>query len=447
MDSQKAGFWSWGYNGYGQLGDGTTANIAFPKHVFETDGIYFKSVAAGAHYSLAVTEDGRVFAWGYNTYGQLGDGTTTDKHSPTLVVVGLEGSKVKSVSAGGYYGHSLAVTEDGEVFAWGYNGYGQLGDGTTTNNDSPVQILDFKSLKLRIIAVAAGENHSMALTSDGQVWVWGINNYNQLGDGTTTNYQRPVVVRGLEEVMAIAAGRNHCLALLNNGKVFGWGNNSTNQITETGYGATVKTPKEIEMLDGKNICAIFSSCQADHNFALSSSGTVWSWGDNNYGQASDHDIAPGTPVSSPNKVEGLEGIGFAAAGEGHSLVTSMKRGATVQVLNAKTEWMPMEMRVETGETLIIEATGRWKVDSEPDTCWVTADGFADTPWSGTALEKANLGSLIGRIDLQEPFFVGSHYEEECQKSGWLYLQMNDCPGAGMADNEGELEIRIQKVNR
>jgi alpha-tubulin suppressor-like RCC1 family protein len=494
MDSQKAGLYSWGLNNYGQLGDGTTANIAFTKHIFEEKGICINSVSAGLSFSLAVTDNGQVFAWGYNENGQLGDGTTANRYVPVSVVSGSKirmvsagrhhslavtedgdvlawgcnehgrlgdgtmanrylpisvtsgiGSKVKTVSAGGH--HSLTVTENGEVFSWGYNAYGQRGDGTTTDKPDPLQIRDFSFLKLKIVAVAAGGNHSMALTDKGQVWVWGYNGCGQLGDGTTTNYHRPVVVRGLEGVIAIAAGDNHCLALLDDGRVFGWGDNRKSQITEPGYGSTVKTPMAIAVLDAKSICAIFSGSSSDHNFALSSTGTVWSWGNNSHGQASDRDIAAGTLVNAPNQVEGLEGIGFAAAGDYHSLVTSMNRSATVQLLNAKTEWMPMDVHVKSGETLIIDAKGQWKVASNPDTYFITANGFDGFSLEGTVLATANLGSLVGRIGLNgRPFFVGSHFDLKCQESGRLYLQMNDFPGTGMADNEGQLEISMKKVS-
>jgi alpha-tubulin suppressor-like RCC1 family protein len=490
MDSQKAGFWSWGYNGYGQLGNGTNTNTPAPEQTFENADI--ESVAAGDNHSLVLTEDGDVFAFGDNSYGQLGDGTRTRRTAPVKVSLGV---KAKAVSTGNSHSlaavkedqggvmswglnnngqlgdgtttqridpvflldkvlcrtvsagdnHSLALTENGEVFSWGLNNNGQLGDGTTTRSLVPLKIKDFVDLKLSIIAIAAGGNHSMALTSEGRVWVWGDNNYGQLGDETKTDRSRPVVVRGLEGVVAIAAGQNHCLALLDDGRVFGWGYNNYNQVAEKEHGTTILTPVEITVLDTKGICAIFSGSKSDHSFAVASDGTVWSWGQNNYGQASDSDINGGT-ISVPKQVEGLEGIGSAAAGLGHSLATSRKRGAIVQVLDATTEWMPMDVHVEAGETWTIDAAGQWKVNKE-DSYSTDANGFDNYTVQGTALETANLGSLIGRIGLNgTPFFVGMHFEQVIEESGTLYLQMNDTPGYGMADNEGELEISMQKVN-
>ena len=143
------------------------------------------SVAAGYGHSLALTESGEVWAWGNNWYGQLGDGTTTDRYTPVLVE-GL--GDVVSIAAG--YGHSLAFTESGEVWAWGDNGYGQLGDGTTTDRSIPVLVEGLGD----VVSIAAGYYHSLALTASGEAWSWGNNYYGQLGDGTTTDHYTPVQV-------------------------------------------------------------------------------------------------------------------------------------------------------------------------------------------------------------------------------------------------------------
>ncbi|WP_373331530.1 RCC1 domain-containing protein [Salmonirosea aquatica] len=184
-----------GFNGNGQLGDGTTTDKNSPVAVPGLTGV--RAVAAGGYHSLFLKEDGTVWATGFNGYGQLGDGTTTDKNSP-VAVPGLTG--VRAVAAG--QNHSLFLKEDGTVWATGFNGNGQLGDGTTTDKNSPVAVPGLTGVR----AVAAGGYHSLFLKEDGTVWATGINVYGQLGDGTTTDKNSPVQVPGLTGVRAVAAG-------------------------------------------------------------------------------------------------------------------------------------------------------------------------------------------------------------------------------------------------
>ena len=123
------------------------------------------------------------------------------------------------VAIAGGDSHSLALKSDGTVWAWGYNGCGQLGDGSTTNRLTPVQVSGLTG----VVAIAGGGSHSLALKSDGTVWAWGCNDYGQLGDGTTTNRLTPVQVSGLTGVVAIAGGGAHSLALKSDGTVWAWG--------------------------------------------------------------------------------------------------------------------------------------------------------------------------------------------------------------------------------
>jgi len=145
-------------------------------------------IAAGGHHTVSLKSDGTVWAWGYNGYGQLGDGTYTDS-SPPVQVYGLSG--VTAIAAG-YY-HTVSLKSDGTVWAWGSNDGGQLGDGTTTQRATPVQVIGMSG----ITTIAAGYWHTVSLKSDGTVWAWGSNGDGELGDGTTTDRYTPVQVRGL----------------------------------------------------------------------------------------------------------------------------------------------------------------------------------------------------------------------------------------------------------
>jgi alpha-tubulin suppressor-like RCC1 family protein len=152
-------------------------------------GTKVTAVAVGTLHSLALTSTGAVLAWGYNADGELGDGGTANSDVPVKVKLPA-GTKVTAVAAGGYY--SLAVTSTGAVYAWGYNTDGELGDGGTTNSDVPVKVK--LPVGTKVTAVAAGELHSLAVTSTGTVLAWGGNNFGQLGDGSYEGSDVPVHV-------------------------------------------------------------------------------------------------------------------------------------------------------------------------------------------------------------------------------------------------------------
>ena len=177
------------------------------------------SLTASAH-SL-VLNNGSAWAWGDNRDGQLGDGDTTDSSTP-LAVAGL--NKIISIAGGG--SHSLAVTADGKVWSWGANASGQLGTGTNSDSAKPLEIPNLSGIS----AVAAGEEHSLALSDDGKVWAWGENSSGQLGDGTTVNRNTPVQVELPTDIVAIAAGKVHSMALARDGTVWSWGGNYYGQL-------------------------------------------------------------------------------------------------------------------------------------------------------------------------------------------------------------------------
>ena len=147
-----------------------------------------------------------------HSYGQLGDGTTTDRSTP-VQVSGL--TNIAAIAGGG--NDTIALKNDGTVWAWGWNYFGQLGDGTTTDRSTPVQVWG------HVVAIAGGSEHTIALKDDGTVWAWGGNGFGQLGDGTTTDRSTPIQVTGLTNVVAIAGGEEHTIALKDDGTVWAWG--------------------------------------------------------------------------------------------------------------------------------------------------------------------------------------------------------------------------------
>ena len=296
---------AWGSNYFGQLGDGTTTDRATPVVVSGLTDV--KAVAAGETFSLALLNNGSVVAWGKNDWGQLGDGTSTDHLTPAPVS-GLT-SGVTAIAAGG--SHALALKSNGSVVAWGSNHFGQLGDGTNTDENTPVAV---SGLTSGVTAISAGSAHSLAIQSGGAV-AWGENAAGQLGDGTGNfaNSSLPVQVSGLTSgVTAVAAGGRHSLALLSTGSVRAWGSNLYGQL---GNGTTVfrsDTPQQVTGLTS-GVTAI--SAGGQHGLALKSDGTVVAWGKGFFGE-----LGSGTANSNvPVAVSGLSGVTAIAAGGSHNV--------------------------------------------------------------------------------------------------------------------------------
>ncbi|XP_014471626.1 PREDICTED: RCC1 and BTB domain-containing protein 1-like isoform X3 [Dinoponera quadriceps] len=183
--------YSWGHNGFCELGNGSTNQGLTPTPVnINLNGKHIVDIACGNHHSLALTEDGEVYAWGQNNCGQVGSGISTNQGSPRLVNSNLAGKKVICITCG--QASSMAVTENGEVYGWGYNGVGQLGIGNYVNQVNPVKVPGL--MGVRIVKVVCGHTHTLALTDEGMLYVWGGNSYGQLGTNNKTNACSPVML-------------------------------------------------------------------------------------------------------------------------------------------------------------------------------------------------------------------------------------------------------------
>jgi alpha-tubulin suppressor-like RCC1 family protein len=305
--------WAWGYNVYGQLGDGTTTKRNAPVQVSGLNSVI--AVAAGDEHSLALKGDGTVWAWGANgSEGRLGDGTSINRPSP-VQVTGL--TDVKAIGAG--FRHSLAIKNDGTVRAWGWNGYGQLGDGTLDNSRrTPVQTVGLGG----VAAVAGGYGHTIALLDDGSVWSWGRNINGQLGNGTTTDRATPAPIGGLVGVVDIAAGDYHNLAVLVDGTVRAWGLNSSGQLGD-GTLTQRATPGAVSGLaEVADLAAGLAQ-----SLAAKTDGTAWAWGDNRFGKLGDGTTVERRPA--PVRVSGAGNASAVAAGNEHSLaVVTVDLGPT-----------------------------------------------------------------------------------------------------------------------
>jgi hypothetical protein len=218
--------WCWGSNFYGQLGDGSTTNRTAPVQVsgHATD---WAAVAAGASHTCAVRTDHTLWCWGLNGNGEFGNGTTTD--SPVPVQVGGHTADWAAVAAG--TGNTCAVKTDHTLWCWGSDFYGQLGDGSTTNRTAPVQVSGHATDWAAVAAGAAGASHICAVRANGTLWCWGDNTYDQLGDGTTTGSPVPVQVSGhATDWAAVTAGGIHTCAVKTDHTLWCWGDNTYGQV-------------------------------------------------------------------------------------------------------------------------------------------------------------------------------------------------------------------------
>ena len=217
----------WGLGAYGQMGNGTNT-IHNYSPVAVTIGAVSKISAGGAYQICAITTLGAAYCWGADTWGQLGNGTPLADSNLPVQVTGLGNGTMSDIAGGGLF--TCGLTVGGGVKCWGYNGDGELGNNSTTNSPVPV---DVSGLSGGVSAIDAGDYHACALmAADGSVKCWGYNGYGQIGDGTSDNNRLvPVPVVGLDApAIAISAGGNHTCALLNDGTIQCWGDNSEGQI-------------------------------------------------------------------------------------------------------------------------------------------------------------------------------------------------------------------------
>jgi hypothetical protein len=267
-------------------------------------------VAAGAYHSLFLRKDGGVWAWGQNTAGQLGTGSTSTTPQPTPTKVnGLP--PIKALAAG--VAHSAALDVNGNVWVWGQNASGQAGLGTAGGTVLvPTKVSAFSNIQ----AIAANGGFTLALGADGRVWAWGQNASGQVGTGVTSaSVATPRVVAGLPTIRAIAVGLNHALALDTNGRVWGWGQNTSGQVGTGATSTTVLVPTRVANLPAARAIAAGSghSLVIDEQF-----GNVWAWGQNNFGQVGTG-TATTAPVLTPAAVSGLFAVPAISAGHFFSL--------------------------------------------------------------------------------------------------------------------------------
>jgi len=312
--------WAWGSNDYGQLGDGTTINRYYPVKVMDN----VIAVSASVTHTMAIRTDGSLWAWGSNEHGQLGNGTVTvygesqegtwgliednDQKAPIRIM-----ENVVAVSAGSR--HTMAIGIDGSLWAWGRNDYGQLGNGTITTYDSnfweiiednnqstPIRILS------NVVYVSAGQEHTMAIKADGNLWAWGSNRWGEIGNGIISPYDPELnPVKVMEDVIAVSASSTRTMAIRSDGSLWGWGSWGIGDGTGIGYGIIdLDRPNPVEIMEDM-VCV-------SGTMAIKADGSLWGWGSNSFGE-----IGDGTTITQYYPVRITEGIVSVSSGGFHTM--------------------------------------------------------------------------------------------------------------------------------
>jgi alpha-tubulin suppressor-like RCC1 family protein len=316
----------WGHGPQGQLGDNGTVTRYTPVQVLGIGGTgnlnNIIAVASGSYHTCSVANDGQTYCWGQNNVGQLGDQTITYRSVP-VKVVDINTANFTQISVG--YNNVCGVARE-RVYCYGYNTNGELGDGTTVGKPYPSQVVGLTGVK----QVSMGQNHGCALTKTGDVYCWGYNAWGQLGDNATNSRTNPVQVLGvggvgyLTNIVSISASNWHTCAVNTAGAVFCWGNNGNAQI---GDGTTTERRTPVQVLGENGVGNLSNIVSVStgywHTCALNSSGGVLCWGYNGYQQLGDNS---GAIKYYPTQVSGLSS-GVSAISAGHSNTCAIKNGA------------------------------------------------------------------------------------------------------------------------
>lgn len=269
--------WSTGLNDYGELGIGSYVNkSSFTQIGLDTN---WQTFSAGGIHTLALKTDGTLWSWGGNSEGQLGNNTMVDSNSPIQIGVATNWAMV---SAGGYY-FSAAIKTDGTLWTWGHDFYEELGNGPVLGQQLvPTQI----GIDTNWKTVSTGQYHSLALKTDGSLWAWGSNSYGALGDGTTTRRPVPIQIGSATDWDTIVAGSFASYAIKTDGTLWSWGYNDYGQL---GDGTTIHKSVPTQIGSDTNWKEV-SSKQGYYAIALKTDGSAWSWGLNMAGYLGDGTI-------------------------------------------------------------------------------------------------------------------------------------------------------------
>lgn len=299
--------WCWGRNSVGQLGDSTASATTVPVATFQMGWNAFTQLTAGALHTCAITSAGQAWCWGNNGDGRLGDGTTNLGLAPVQV---LQGSIVFTVLSAGD-AHTCGLDSSGQAYCWGNNSYGQIGDSTKTFASSPTAV--HQPAGVTFTRIASGARHTCGLTSGGQAYCWGYNGDGQLGIGSAVQSLIPAAVsQGGATYTAVFTEYQHTCALTSGGQAYCWGRNDFSQLGDSTL-VNRNTPVAVQQPGGLTFVSLTTGLS--HTCGLDGSGQEWCWGSNAKGQLG---IGSTTAQRVPSAVSQPAGVTFAAVSNGSS---------------------------------------------------------------------------------------------------------------------------------
>ncbi|KAL3696817.1 hypothetical protein R1sor_010893 [Riccia sorocarpa] len=354
--------YSWGWGDFGRLGHGNSSDLFIPHPIKALKGIEFKQIACGDSHCLAITTDGEVHSWGRNQNGQLGLGHNEDSLVPRKVVA-FEGIPVKMLAAGAE--HTAAVTECGKLYGWGWGRYGNLGLGDRNDRLVPGEVAPVNNEKFTL--VACGWRHTITVAESGNLYTFGWSKYGQLGHGDYLDHLVPHQVGGLKDkpIIQISGGWRHTVALDDAGRLYGWGWNKFGQVG-VGNNDDQPSPQLVKNLDGEKVKQV--SCGWRHTVCITEKGNVFSWGRGTSGQLGHGDAVD---RSLPKRIEALSADGLACQELKSSGTTSStashwispsERYAVVPVETVRSLSRNLHQNASVGESQVHSSDG-----SVPDT--------------------------------------------------------------------------------
>ncbi|KAL0643151.1 hypothetical protein Bca4012_041441 [Brassica carinata] len=288
--------YSWGWGDFGRLGHGNSSDLFTPLPIKALQGVRIKQIACGDSHCLAVTMEGEVQSWGRNQNGQLGLGDTEDSLVPRKIQA-FEGIRIKMVAAGAE--HTAAVTEDGDLYGWGWGRYGNLGLGDRNDRLVPERVTSTGAEKMSM--VACGWRHTISVTYSGALYTYGWSKYGQLGHGDLEDHLVPHKLEALGNsvICQISGGWRHTVALTSDGKLYGWGWNKFGQV---GVGDNIDqcSPVQVRFSDDQKVVQV--SCGWRHTLAVTERNNVFAWGRGTNGQLG---IGESIDRNSPKIIEAL----------------------------------------------------------------------------------------------------------------------------------------------
>ncbi|WP_317643645.1 InlB B-repeat-containing protein [Bombiscardovia apis] len=440
--------YAWGSNEYGQLGDDSSSNQNLPVRVLAPANVHFLQVSAGSEFSAALGSDGNIYTWGRNSAGQLGNGTLTNQPTPRRIAQGVlpVGKRYTQVSVGD--SHVLALANTNRIYTWGQNAEGQLGDGTQINRRLPVQVqLGPQIDGVTFTSISAGDNHSLAIGKDNNTYAWGRNVEGQLGIGTNSSLEKSPVKTQSGALPAgahftqISAGGRYSLAVDNNNNLYAWGDNQSSQL---GDGTTVGKNAPTQVNPGvipSGVSFTHISAGDKHSLVIDSNGDAYTWGSNDNGQLGDN--TSGSNRSTPVKVQqgtlptgvrlnqisagstqstaiGSDGHAYTWGGNGYGQLGSGSNGAGNPPDTTADQHEPVQVGLQK---LVVTGVKFDQTEATPAPVWNAAKGvwIVKAPAHEAQLVTANIHWILGS-QAQDDYPLPYTYEFLLPIAGAIPLQ-------------------------